>query len=204
MLPGQTLQTIGGTEVMLFPVDEMYITQGEGGALSHMLAMDFVGWDGSAQINLYPYYAPCTCKCVDKNISQAWCVFESLNPVLCADGTIRTVSFVVMHDDNMMFNIGDTVNQGDLLGHTGTSGYALGDHLHLNTAFGAYAGWTTGYSFNELLNSSHIYDTCFVNDTIMYNDLGYNWKTYTGPILEKSKNWTKFILSKRRKVVIKY
>ena len=28
MYAGQTLQTIGGTEVMLFPLDEMYITQG--------------------------------------------------------------------------------------------------------------------------------------------------------------------------------
>lgn len=121
MYAGQTLQTIGGTEVMLFPLDEMYITQGEGGALSHMLAMDFVGWNGSQQVNSYPYYAPCTCRCVDKNVSQAWLVFESTTEVLCPDGGIRYVCFVVMHDNNPLYNIGDVVPQGALLGHTGTA-----------------------------------------------------------------------------------
>lgn len=204
MYPGQTLQTIGGTEVMLFPLDEMYITQGEGGALSHMLAMDFVGWNGVMQLNNYPYYAPCTCKCVAKNLTQAWCVFESVNPVLCADGIIRYVCFVVMHDNNMPHNIGDIVNQGLYLGKTGTAGYVTGDHMHLNTAYGQYEGWTTGYTFNELKNSSHIYETCFVNDTTMYVDYGYNWKTYTGPVVQKNKNWKKFILGKHKKIVVKY
>lgn len=204
MQAGQTLQTIGGTEVMLFPLDEMYITQGEGGALSHVLAMDFVGWNGTQQINNYPYYAPCTCKCIARNDSQAWLVFESVNEVLCADGTKRFVCFVVMHDNNPLYNIGDIVPQGQILGHTGTAGYVTGDHMHLNTAYGKYQGWTTEYTFNELLNSSHIYDTCFVNDTILYNDYGYNWKDYTGPIYEKSNNWKKYILSKRKKIVIKY
>ena len=182
MQAGQTLLTPNNVEVMLFPLDEMYITQGEGGALSHVLAMDFVGWNGSSQVNQYPYYAPCTCKCVDKNISQAWCVFESVNPVLCADGVTRYVCFVVMHDNNMLYNIGDVVSQGQILGHTGTAGYVTGDHMHLNTAYGQYAGWTTGYTFNELVNSSHIYDTCFVNNTTLYNDYGYNWKTYSSPV----------------------
>lgn len=204
MIAGQTMQTVGGTEVMLFPLDEMYITQGEGGALSHMLAMDFVGWDGTMQINNYPYYAPCTCICKDKNVNQAWLVFESVNEVLCADGISRYVTFVVMHDNNMLYNIGDIVQQGQILGHTGTAGYVTGDHMHLNTAYGKYQGWTTGYTFNELLNSSHIYDTCFVNDTTMFHDLGYSWKTYTGPLFKKGNNWKKWILSKSKKITLKY
>ena len=204
MYAGQTLQTVGGTEVMLFPLDEMYITQGEGGTFSHMLAMDFVGWDGSQQINNYPYYAPCTVKCVARNDSQAWLVFESTNEVLCADGVIRYVCFVVMHDNNPLYNVNDVVAQGQILGHSGTAGYVTGDHVHLNTAYGKYQGWTTGYQFNELLNSSHIYDTCYVNDTVMYNDYGYNWKTYTGPFVEKGNNWKKFILSKSKKITLNY
>lgn len=76
--------------------------------------------------------------------------------------------------------------------------------MHLNTAYGHYQGWTTGYTFNELLNSSHIYETCWTNDTRMYNDYGYNWKIYTGPEFEKKGNWKKYILSKSRKITVKY
>lgn len=77
--------------------------------------------------------------------------------------------------------------------------------MHLNTAYGQYQGWTTGYQFNELLNSSHIYDTCYVNNTTLYVDYGYNWKTYSGPtppyIPVKNKfNW---VLFKKKNKVIK-
>ena len=74
--------------------------------------------------------------------------------------------------------------------------------MHLNTAYGQYQGWTTGYTFNELLNSSHIYDTCYVNDTTLYNDYGYNWKTYTAPIpYIPTKNKFKWVLFKRKNKV---
>ena len=114
MYAGQRLKDDNNYEVMLFPLDEMYITQGEGGALSHVLAMDFVGWDGNQQINNYPYYAPCTCICKARNNAQAWMVFESVNPVHCADDVIRYVCFVVMHDNNMLYNVDDVVQQGQI------------------------------------------------------------------------------------------
>ena len=77
--------------------------------------------------------------------------------------------------------------------------------MHFNTAYGKYQGWTTEYEFNELLNSSHIYDTCFVNDTTMYVDYGYNWKTYTPPTPTKKKNnWRNYIYSKKKIININY
>lgn len=207
MKAGQKLTDNNNYNVMLFPMDEMYITQGEHGSISHVLAMDFVGWNGTNQVSHYPYYAPCNCKCIAKNYNnnQAYLIFESLNPVHFADNTIDYINFVVMHDDNPIKNVGDIVYQGDLLGHTGSSGYATGDHLHLNVARGKYKGWqNVGGAFYELKNSISIYNACFINDTTLYNNGDYNWKTYKGtptpptpptPV-EKSKNkWFKYLYS---------
>ena len=182
MLAGQIQWDGQGHEVMLFPLDEMYITQGEAPSHGGTLCMDFVGWSTmTGQINLYPYYAPCSCRCVDKGANGDWVVFTSDNPVLCADGVVRTVTWQQGHD-NTPCNVNDHFNQGDLIGHTGTRGQAHGDHLHFNTAAGTYVTpWDHTHSESQLQNSIHIYDCCFVNDTIMYHDLGYPWVEYQGP-----------------------
>lgn len=121
MIAGEKLLTDTGVEVLLFPMDCMYITQGEHGSISHVLAMDFVGWNGSMQINNYPYYAPCSVQCIAKNYNngQAYLIFESINPVYLPNGQTDYVNFVVMHDNNPLYNVGDVINQGDILGHTG-------------------------------------------------------------------------------------
>ena len=182
MLAGQRQLGPGGNEVMLFPLDVMYITQGEAPAHGGTLCMDFVGWSPqTGQILLYPYYAPCSCTCVAKGNAGDWVVFTSDNPVWCADGVLRTVTWQQGHD-NTPCNVGDHFDQGDLIGHTGTRGQVTGDHLHFNTVAGTYQGWdTTTYSQSQLVNSMHIYDCCYVNDTILYHDLDYPWVIYDGP-----------------------
>lgn len=207
MQAGQKLNTSDGQyQVMLFPIDEMYITQGEGGTFSHMLAMDFVGWNPSqGQIPRYPYYAPCDMVLVAQNFTQAWQVWESVNPVYYADGSVDYISLCIMHDNNFPHQtIGDRVSQGDLLGRTGTAGYVTGDHAHFNLARGKYAGWTTGYQFNELANSMHLYNGFNINDTTKYVDYGYNWKIYEGgvpptppPPSTKKKHKFKWVLYSR-------
>lgn len=179
MYQGQTLRDNNGYEVLLFPLDCLYITQEEYGSLSHNLAMDFVGWTNqTGQIYNYPYYAPCTLKLVDH--VSFWPIFESVNPVHLADGTIDYVTICFMHDNNVPYNVGDIIPQGQLLGHTGTAG-GVGDHVHINTSHGLgnrlnqRVGTTNYY---ELDNSSHIYNDMFVNDTILYKDYGYNWRYY--------------------------
>lgn len=114
MIAGQKLETDSGVEVLLFPMDCMYITQGEHGSVSHVLAMDFVGWNGSTQVYNYPYYAPCTVKCIAKNYNngQAYVIWESINQVYLANNQIDYVNFVVMHDNNPPYNVGDIVEQG--------------------------------------------------------------------------------------------
>lgn len=210
MYAGQRLIAQDGYEVCLFPMDCLYITQGEYGSVSHDLAMDFVGWNGSSQINNYPYYAPFSCSCVAAGGSgENYRIFTSDNPVHCADGGLSVITFVVMHDNNPIASVGYHFTQGDLIGHTGTAGAGgsyVGNHMHLNMAWGNYAGWTPtthGRPYYELKNSVHIYDITYVNDTTLYNPLSYNWRTYSGPTpppvtTPKKKKFPWFIYTQRR------
>lgn len=184
MRAGQTLKTNAGIEVMLFPLEYLYMSQDEGGDYSHAgtLAIDFLGWGNSGRIYHCPYYAPCSCTCIGSTES-ANRIWQSNAPVLLADGTIDYVCWVQAHDNNPL-PIGTVLNQGDLLGHTGTAGQVTGDHLHLNVARGTYANWEQVPPNNnwQLKNSMHIYDACYVNDTEIIRGFGHDWKTYEVPI----------------------
>lgn len=186
MVANERLIASDGKEVMLFPLPYMYISQGENGSYSHQgtLNIDFVGYDANGVVLNAPMYAPCTCKCVAIwDTYNNGRVFESVNPVHCADGVLRYVTFMCYHDNNPIANVGDVFTQGDLFAHTGDAGNVTGDHTHFNTAYGSYAGFERVPPDNQsqLVNSSHIYDTCYVNDTVIVEGLGYNWKTYTEP-----------------------
>ena len=192
MRPLQTLVAPDGYEVMLFPMEYMNISQGEGGSFSHDLAMDFLGWGANGRVYQCPYYAPCSCRCVAHWSSSDNATWESLDKVHLPDGSLSVVTFCFNHDA-FPPPVGTVLHQGDLIGHSGTAGFATGDHMHFNTALGAYDRYEIipGTQFYQLKNSIHIYDTCYVNDTTLINDYGYNWRTYTGPIYRdvKKKNF---------------
>lgn len=186
MTPNQTLVANDGYEVMLFPLEYMNISQGEGGSYSHAgtYQIDFMGWGANGRITHCPYYAPCTCRCVGTtDLSANNRIYQSTRAVHLANGTLGIVTFEVAHDNTPPHNVNDVINQGELLGYTGTAGNVTGDHVHFQCANGVYAGWVQNSYGNWMLrNEMHIYDACYVNDTTIIDGENYNWVTYNGPI----------------------
>jgi murein DD-endopeptidase MepM/ murein hydrolase activator NlpD len=104
------------------------------------------------------------------------------------------------HDNNPIASVGDTFTQGDLIGHTGTAGNVTGDHMHFNTATGIYAGGHRVPPANqwELINSEHIYDICYDNNTVIVEGLGYNWQSYNGEVGSSKKKNFPWVLYARK------
>ena len=184
MLAYQTMVASDGYEVLLFPLEYLYMSQDEGGSYSHLYtySLDLLGWGPNGRIYQCPYYAPCTLKCV--SVSSGSVVWESVDKVHFADGSLDYVTIHFAHDDNTSVHyVNQIINQGDLIGHTGTTGHVTGDHVHLNTAQGHYAGfYDVGTGHYQLRNATHVYNTMYVNDTIIRNGYGHPWKTYDGSI----------------------
>lgn len=184
MQPLQRLIASDGYEVMLFPLEYLYMSQDEGGDFSHAgtLAMDFLGWNSLGRVLQCPYYAPVSCTCI-ASTESANRIWQSNSQVHLADGSLDYVTWVVAHDNNPPA-VGTSLVQGQLMGHTGTAGNVTGDHLHLNIAKGQYANWEQVPPNNnwQLRNSMHIYDACFVNDTTIVQGYGHSWINWTGPI----------------------
>ena len=196
MIAHQRMVASDGYEVMLFPLPYMYISQGENGNYSHQgtYNIDFLGWGANGRIYQAPMYAPCSCRCVATiDVNNNGRIFQSLNKVHTPNG-LQYVTFMCFHDNNPIASVGDTFNQGDIFAHTGTAGNVTGDHTHFNCANGTYAGWENvpPQNHGQLINSTHIYDICYINDTVIIDGLNYNWVTYNGNINPKKKFNNKF------------
>lgn len=191
MTAGQKMLGKDGKEVMLFPLTNLYISQGEYETYSHagILAMDFLEFDANGnRVWAAPLYAPCTCTCVATiDPTNNGRVFQSVGQVHTPQG-LRSVLFMFFHDDNPIAMVGSRFNQGQVIGHTGTAG-GVADHVHFNTAIGTFNPLNFWENVppegkGELVGSSHIYDTCYVNGTIMWEQQEYNydWQyfPYTG------------------------
>lgn len=187
MLAGQKMKGNDNKEVMLFPFETLYMTQDEGGDYSHQgtYNIDFLGMSASStRIFKCPFYAPCTLKCVDIwDSTSNNRVYESVDKVHLADGTIDYVTITFAHDDNPIHNVGDVINQGEILGHTGTTGEVTGDHTHSCCGKGKYVGYTKRETGRyDLTNRIHYWDCTYVNDTIILRGFNHTWKNYTGGI----------------------
>ena len=191
MRAGERMVDDNNNQVTLFPLEYIYISQGEGGSYSHkgILAIDFLGWSNNGRKLQCPYYAPCDCKVVYHD--YYYNVWESLNPVVTPLG-LNYICFEVAHDDNPPA-LGTVASQGDLIGHTGTNGHVTGDHVHINTAIGHYQGfYTVSSGKRQLVNSSHIYKTFYVNDTIIKHGYGYPWVKFNGGVVPTPSKKYKF------------
>lgn len=123
-------------EVCLFPLPYLNCSQPPYGTYSHCCdyASDWTGPNASNN----PYYAPFSGYVMDIGGDSQYgnyiVFYKNSNPVWTPDGLKQDVICVFMHDENLP-QIGDTFNQGDLLGHTGSAGPVTGDHVHLDQCF---------------------------------------------------------------------
>lgn len=194
MRAGQTLVAADGYEVALFPLTTLYMTQDEGGDLSHVgtYNIDFIGWDTTLNERILraPIYAPCSCKCVYRENSYASGnnrVFESLNMVHTPGG-LRYIHFDFGHDNNPVATaVGQTFTQGQVIAHTGTYGNVTGDHTHTCMAEGHWIDVEHSFTIRpgghqDLTNRIHYWDAVYVNDTPIKQGFNHDWETWDGPV----------------------
>jgi hypothetical protein len=158
----------GGYQLAVFPMDVLHVTQGENSEFSHLdnyWAMDFVGTHAQ-----YPYYAPVDSECIGRIDSAAILVWKSQREIMCADGQVRKITWRCIHDDNLLYNVGDKITKGTIMGHSGNSGESSGDHFHLEV----YEGETYDVATRADV-WLHIYDVFSIKGVTVIDGKGYPW-----------------------------
>jgi len=166
----------GGIEDFLCPFTDMYITQGSNSEFSHkgIMANDVRGIEVGVR---YPYYAPCTCKCIKVYPESGQSMWQSINKVRFANGNIDYATFMIAHDDSQDCYVGQVVEQGNQLGNMGTKGNATGVHCHIQTEQGSDTSWYKNkYGIYQFNNEADLDDMYFVDNTNILNGMGGNWK----------------------------
>lgn len=165
-----------------FPMEYMNITQGNNvGTHIGTTALDNAGKD----VGIDPTFAPCDMHLVayDSPSNGNAVFFESNQPVLFRDGTVNYATFMFIHDNSIAdivayANAGNTWKQGQEFGDEGTTGYATGNHVHMEVAKGKfqYMYARNGYGTYYLPNNVSA-DAAFVTDgtTIINRNTFVNW-----------------------------
>lgn len=177
MIKGQK-SVIDGIENFLCPFTEMYISQGSNGKYSHrgIMANDVRGKISGVK---YPYYAPCTVKCIKIYPDTGQVMWQSLSEVRFANGRIDYATFMTAHDDVMNAKVGQVVRQGQQLGKMGRKGYSnvTGIHCHIEVSQSADTTWKKNKYGNYMFNNEYDLDDCyFVDNTTIIKGNGGNWK----------------------------
>lgn len=200
MIANETLVANDGYEVALFPMPYLYMTQDEGGDYSHTgtYNIDFVGYNGSSTIAMAPLYAPCTMKVISYHPGQTGgnaVIFESVNKVHFADGTLDYMTLMFMHCNAPPYtSVGQVVRQGQLCYRTGSYGYVTGDHVHSCLGQGQGGTFVQRPSGNyDLSNRIHYWNGVYVNDTTIVQGYNHDWKEWNiEPTPEEGKKKHKF------------
>lgn len=178
MIKGQK-SVIDGIENFLCPFTDMYISQGSGGAYSHKgtMANDVRGIVSGVK---YPYYAPCTVKCIKTYPDTGQVMWQSISKVRFANGRIDYATFMTAHDETMNAKVGQVVRQGQQLGNMGRKGYSniTGVHCHIEVSQSADTTWRKNKYDNYMFNNEYDLDDCyFVDNTKIIKGNGGIWKT---------------------------
>lgn len=168
-----------GIEDFLCPFTDMYISQGSNGEYSHkgIMANDVRGKIAGIK---YPYYAPCTCKCLKTYPVTGQVLWQSVNKVRFANGRIDYATFMTAHDDTMDAKIGQIVKQGSQLGNMGMKGLSniTGVHCHIEVSQSNDTTWKKNKYGNYMFNNEYDLDDCyFVDNTNIIKGMNGNWKT---------------------------
>jgi hypothetical protein len=171
----------GGIQDFLCPFTDMYITQGsQMGSHRGTMANDVRG--ASAGVR-YPYYAPCDCKLIWRDVSNGQGMWQSLEKVRFANGNIDYATFVTAHDNTFDAQVGQVVRQGEQLGNMGDKAgggaYVTGIHCHIEIAQHKYdiSNWyKNGYGIWCFPNETDTDDCYFVDNTNIIYGMGGNWK----------------------------
>lgn len=187
MKPNTRYVDANGYEYFMCPFTKMYISQGSN-TWSHsgVMANDVTNGDGYKAA----YYAPCSCRCEAVYPKSGQSQWVSLNPVHLANGKISIVHFTVAHDDSFNAYVGMTLSQGNQIGNMGAKGIGTGVHAHIQVGVGQSNVWgiVKGYfTLNGIKYPVYGFqyepydlDDCyFVNDTVILNGAGGNWKKCT-------------------------
>lgn len=184
MIKGQK-SVRGGIEDFLCPFTDMYITQGSMSNGSHkgIYANDVRGTQSGVR---YPYYAPCTVKCLKTYPESGQVMWQSVNKVRFSNGRIDYATFMTTHDDTMDAKVGMIVPQGNQIGNMGTKGNATGVHCHIEVSQSSDTSWTKNQYRIYHFNNEYDLDACyFVDNTNIINGMGGSWKkTSDVPVVE--------------------
>lgn len=187
MKPNKKYLDSNGYEYFMCPFTKMYISQGSRQwSHSGVMANDVTNGDGAKE----PYYAPCSCRCEAVYPKSGQSQWVSLNPVHLANGKISIVHFTVAHDDSFNAYVGMTLSQGNQIGNMGAKGIGTGVHAHIQVGVGHPNVWgiVKGYFtlngvrypvYGFQYEPYDLDDCYFVNDTVILNGAGGNWKTCT-------------------------
>lgn len=167
-----------GIEDFLCPFTDMYISQGANGAYSHkgIMANDVRGKVAGIK---YPYYAPCTCRCVKVYQETGQVMWQSINKVRFANGRIDYATFMTAHDDTLNAKIGMLISQGNQLGNMGRKGYSnmTGVHCHIQVSQSSDTSWFKNKYNNYMFNNEYDLDDCyFVDNTHIIKGNNGKWK----------------------------
>ena len=171
----------GGIQDFLCPFTDMYITQGSNmGTHRGTMANDVRGAYAGTR---YPYYAPCDCKLIWRDVSNGQGMWQSLEKVRFANGNIDYATFVTAHDETFDAQVGQIVRQGEQLGNMGNraggGAISTGVHCHIEIAQHKYdiSNWKKNrYGIYCFPNETDTDDCYFVDNTNIIYGFGGNWK----------------------------
>ena len=201
MRPLQKLVASDGYEVCLFPCETLYLSPDRDPDEHDVLALDFLPYNTSGQrITAMPCYAPFSGTLVYTGADHN-CILESDDLVHMPDGSLEYGRVLVAHSFNAPV-YGTHYNQGDLFYRTGNYGQSYGEHLHMEVAHVSSKSaqyWNTGGI--GIYGAIHMWNSMYVNDTILLRPEDYNWVEWNGPsppiTSEKRKKFPWVLYSKK-------